>query len=56
MLALDADRSGQEAMLRVARAASDTELHVVEMPEGQDPADLLAGAGRTLSPLAGAIR
>ena len=45
VLALDADRSGQEAMLRVARAASDTELHVVEMPEGQDPADLLAGSG-----------
>jgi DNA primase len=45
VLALDADRSGQEAMLRVARAASDTELHVVEMPEGQDPADLLAGGG-----------
>ncbi len=34
VLALDADRSGQEAMLRVARAASDTELHVVEMPDG----------------------
>ena len=44
LLALDADRSGQEAMLRAARSASDRgiELRVVAMPEGQDPADLLA--------------
>jgi DNA primase len=40
VLALDADRSGQEAMLRVARTGSA--LHVVEMPEGKDPADLIA--------------
>jgi DNA primase len=40
VLALDADRSGQEAMLRAARAGS--ELHVVEMPSGQDPADMIA--------------
>jgi len=45
VLALDADRSGQEAMLRVARATNDTQLHVVEMPEGQDPADLIAADG-----------
>jgi DNA primase len=47
LLALDADRSGQEAMLRVARSASDrkTELRVVAMPEGQDPADMLAEDG-----------
>jgi DNA primase len=45
VLALDADRSGQEAMLRVARATNDTQLHVVEMREGQDPADLIADAG-----------
>ena len=45
VLALDADRSGQEAMLRVARAANDTQLHVVEMREGQDPADLIADSG-----------
>ena len=46
-LALDADRSGQEAMLRAARAARDQEieLRVVEMPEGTDPADLVARAG-----------
>jgi DNA primase len=40
ILALDADRSGREAMLRVARAGGD--LHVVDMPEGKDPADLVA--------------
>jgi DNA primase len=46
-LALDADRSGQEAMLRAAEAARDQEmeLRVVEMPEGTDPADLVADAG-----------
>ena len=45
VLALDADRSGQEAMLRVARATEDTQLHVVELREGQDPADLIAKDG-----------
>src|SRR5215210_6525675 len=47
LLALDADRSGQEAMLRAARSAGDRglELRVVEMPEGRDPADLLAESG-----------
>ena len=48
-LALDADRSGQEAMLRASRIAEERglELQVVEMPEGTDPAELvsLAGAG-----------
>jgi DNA primase len=46
-LALDADRSGQEAMLRAARGARDQEieLRVVEMPEGTDPAELVAQAG-----------
>jgi DNA primase len=46
-LALDADRSGQEAMLRAARAARDQEmeLQVVEMPEGTDPAELVAEHG-----------
>jgi DNA primase len=42
VLALDADRSGQEAMLRVAGAAGEARLRVVEMPEGKDPADLIA--------------
>lgn len=46
-LALDADRSGHEAMLRAARGARelDVELRVVEMPEGTDPAELVAEAG-----------
>jgi DNA primase len=47
LLALDADRSGQEAMLRAARMAEErgVELRVVEMPPGSDPADLLAAGG-----------
>ena len=47
MLALDADRSGQEAMLRAARIAEDRglELQVVEMPEGTDPADFVTSNG-----------
>ena len=47
VLALDADRSGQEAMLRAARVAQDrgVELRAVEMPEGTDPADILAAGG-----------
>src|SRR5918992_742907 len=45
VLALDADRSGQDAMLRVARATRDTQIHVVEMSEGQDPAELIAQGG-----------
>jgi DNA primase len=46
-LALDADRAGQDAMLRAARAASERklELLVVDMPEGSDPADLVASQG-----------
>jgi DNA primase len=42
LLALDADRSGQEAMLRAARTGGGADLRVVEMPEGKDPADLIA--------------
>ncbi len=46
-LALDADRAGQDAMLRAARSAKqrDLELLVVDMPQGSDPADLIASAG-----------
>jgi DNA primase len=49
LLALDADRSGQEAMLRAARAAEDRgmELRVVEMPAGKDPAELIATGRKT---------
>jgi DNA primase len=46
-LALDADRAGQDAMLRAGRAAKERklELLVVDMPEGSDPADLVASDG-----------
>jgi DNA primase len=46
-LALDADRSGRDAMLRAARLAEDrgVELRVVDMPEGTDPADLVGQEG-----------
>jgi DNA primase len=47
-LALDADNAGQEAMLRAAKVAGgeQLELRVVPVPEGQDPADLVASGGR----------
>jgi DNA primase len=46
-LALDADRAGQDAMLRASRLAEDRgiDLRVVEMPEGTDPADLVTRDG-----------
>jgi DNA primase len=44
VLALDADRSGQEAMLRAAQHGG-VDLRAVEMPEGTDPAELLASGG-----------
>jgi DNA primase len=44
VLALDADRSGQDAMVRAAQHGG-VELQAVEMPEGSDPADLLASEG-----------
>jgi DNA primase len=45
VLALDADRSGREAMLRAQTVASGkrVRLRVARMPEGKDPADLLTG-------------
>jgi DNA primase len=45
VLALDADRAGREAMLRAQGVASGKRLRlrVARMPEGKDPADLLAG-------------
>ena len=47
VLALDADRAGQEAMLRAARIAAGRrlELRVVPLPEGADPADLIQRDG-----------
>jgi DNA primase len=46
-LALDADRAGQEAMLRAGRGARErgVELRALAMPEGADPAELMAEAG-----------
>jgi DNA primase len=45
VLALDADRSGREAMLRAQRVAGSRKLHlrVAAMPAGEDPADILLG-------------
>ncbi len=47
VLCLDADRAGQEAMLRAERLAGarGLELHVVALPEGLDPADLVERQG-----------
>jgi DNA primase len=44
VLALDADRAGREAMLRAQRVAAGkrVRLRVAAMPEGEDPADMLA--------------
>jgi DNA primase len=46
-LALDADKAGQEAMLRAARLAAKRrlELRVVGLPKGSDPAELLQSGG-----------
>ena len=46
-LALDADKAGQEAMLRAARLAGKRrlELRVVALPKGSDPAELLQSGG-----------
>jgi DNA primase len=47
VLALDADRAGREAMLRAQRVAGSGKLRllVVAMPEGEDPAEMLALEG-----------
>jgi DNA primase len=44
VLALDADRAGADAMIRAQRVAGsrDMDLLVASMPEGEDPADMLA--------------
>ena len=46
-MALDADRAGQEAMLRAAGMARERglELLVVDMPSGSDPAEVVALQG-----------
>jgi DNA primase len=47
VLCLDADRAGQDAMLRASRlaAGSKLELRVVPLPEGTDPAELVEREG-----------
>ncbi len=47
VLCLDADRAGQEAMLRAAQLTDkrSLELRVVPLPEGTDPAELIERAG-----------
>ena len=47
VLAFDADRSGQEAMLRVQRAAAgrQLDLKVIRLPDDKDPSDLLQEEG-----------
>lgn len=47
LLALDADSSGQQAMLRASRLAAERklELRVVELPADSDPAELIQREG-----------
>ena len=46
VLCLDADNAGRQAMLKAAQAARGRlELRVVGLPEGSDPADLVATEG-----------
>jgi DNA primase len=46
VLCLDADNAGRQAMLKAAQAARDRlQLRVVGLPEGSDPADLIAAEG-----------
>jgi DNA primase len=47
LLALDADKAGQKAMLRAGEIAAGRklELRVVDMPAGKDPGDLLKEEG-----------
>ncbi len=46
-LCLDADRAGQQAMLRAARLAAgrQLDLRVVPLPDGTDPGELIVHAG-----------
>ncbi len=47
VLALDADRAGREAMLRAQKVSGSSKLRllVAAMPEGEDPAEMLAEEG-----------
>jgi DNA primase len=59
VLAMDADRAGEDAMIRAQRVAGARRmrLRVAAMPEGEDPADLLAEgpADRVVEMLDGAV-
>jgi DNA primase len=46
-LCLDSDRAGQDAMLRAAKltATRKVELRVIGLPQGSDPADIVAAEG-----------
>ena len=59
VLAMDADRAGEDAMIRAQRVAGARRmrLRVAAMPEGEDPADLLAEgpADRVVELLDGAV-
>jgi DNA primase len=59
LLALDADSSGEEAMLRAARGAAQRklELRAVPLPAGSDPAELArtGGADAVDAALAGSV-
>ena len=60
VLALDADRAGTAAMLRAQRVAGSGKLRllVASMPDGEDPADVIAGADgekRLAAALGGAV-
>jgi DNA primase len=58
-LCLDADRAGQEAMLRAAQLAEGRhlKLRVVPLPEGMDPAELIQreGGGRLRERVAASV-
>jgi DNA primase len=47
VLAMDADRAGRDAMLRAQKVAGDRRmrLRVAAMPQGEDPADMMAADG-----------
>jgi DNA primase len=54
VLAMDADRAGEDAMIRAQRVAGARRmrLRVAEMPEGEDPADMVGdGSAKRMSEL-----
>lgn len=45
LVACDGDRAGREATLRAADLLGDLDAHLVRLPEGRDPADVLVAVG-----------